>query len=176
MNDALSRLWALISDLTLSKGYWALLVVLGLFMEGVALYYQYVIGDDPCQICIHTRIWVAAFTLLALLMCLLPSKRWLNTGGHVLVTACMLGLWERCKYLWDVERGLGEGSCEFVLGFPDWFALDRWFPAMFEVRTLCGFTPSMPFGLSMAEVLIVVSSLLVALAVFALALNLRGKT
>ena len=176
MNDAISRLWAFISGLILGKGYWALLVVLGLFMEGVALYYQYVIGDDPCQICIHTRIWVAAFTLLALLMCLLPTKRWLNIGGHVLATVCMLGLWERCKYLWDVERGLGDSSCEFFLGFPPWFALDKWFPSMFEVRTLCGFTPSMPFGVSMAEMLIVVSSLLVLFSALALVLNVRRPT
>ncbi|QFU75908.1 disulfide bond formation protein B [Halioglobus maricola] len=175
MNDTVRGFWAFLTDLIRSKWYWAGLVVLGLFMEGVALYYQYVVGDDPCQVCIHTRIWVAAFTLLAFAMCLLPARRWLNVAGHLLTVVCMAGLWERCKYLWDVERGRGDGTCEIYLNFPDWFALDVWFPAMFEVRTLCGFTPAMPFGFTMAEMLITASSLLVAASVIALGVNLAGS-
>jgi disulfide bond formation protein DsbB len=36
---------------------------------------------------------------------------------------------------------------------PDWFAVDRWMPWLFEVRNLCSFTPEMLFGLSMSETL-----------------------
>lgn len=158
-----------------TRWYWAGLAALGLFMEAVALYYQYVVGEQPCQICIHTRIWVAAFTLLAIAMCLLPRRRWLDLGGHVLTVVCMAGLWERCKYLLDVENGKGEGSCEFFLGFPDWFALDAWIPFLFEVRNLCGYTPDMLFGGSMAQWLIVLSSILVLVSVVALWFNLVSR-
>jgi disulfide bond formation protein DsbB len=34
---------------------------------------------------------------------------------------------------------------------PDWFAVDQWFPSLFEVRNLCSYTPDMLFGISMAE-------------------------
>ena len=172
MNQTLRTLGSAGHTVLTTRWYWLGLVVLGLFMEGVALYYQYGVGDEPCQICIHTRIWVAAFILLGVLMCVLPRHTPVNLIGHLLAVICMLGLWERCKYLLDVENGKGEGSCEFFLGFPEWFALDVWFPAVFEVRNLCGFTPEMIWGITMAQALIVVSSLLVAMSLVALGLNL----
>lgn len=173
MNTSATSIWASIAAFFTSKGYWAALALLGIFMEAVALYYQYVIGDPPCQVCIHTRIWVAAFTLLAIMMCVLPARTWLNVTGHVLAIVCMAGLWERCKFLWDVENRRGDGTCEIFLNFPDWFALDAWFPAMFEVKTLCGFTPMMPFGITMAEMLVAASSVLVVISVLALGLVIR---
>jgi disulfide bond formation protein DsbB len=174
LNENTPAAGRLVRTLLTTRWYWIGLALLGLFMEGVALYYQYGIGEEPCQICIHTRIWVAAFTLLALVMCVLPFHRALNAVAHVLALVCMVGLWERCKYLLDVEQGRGAGSCEFFLGFPDWFALDAWFPAMFEVRNLCGFSPEMFWGISMAEMLIVVSSLMVLVALIATLLNLAA--
>lgn len=160
-----------------TRCYWLCLLLLGILMEGVALYYQHVIGDEPCQICIHIRIWVAAFTLLALVMSLLPRNKVLNIVAHVLTVVAMAGLWERCKYLWDVENGKGEGSCQFFLGFPEWFALDSWFPFMFEVRNLCGATPEMLWGLTnMSEALMLASSGLVLLSLLALGFNLVSRT
>lgn len=163
---------AIIQTLLTTKWYWLLLVLLGLFLEGVALYYQYVVGEEPCQICIQTRIWVAAFILLGLIMCALPRKQLLNIAGHVLAVVCMVGLWERCWYLLGIENGSGQGSCQFFLGFPEWFALDKWFPFIFEVRNLCGFTPELFWGISMAQALIVLSTALVIVSVFTLAVNL----
>ena len=172
MSGTLNSLWQFIYSILTTRWYWALLFLLGLFMEGVALYWQYVVGDEPCQICIHVRVWVAAFTLLALLMFLLPRQRIVNLIGHLLAVVCMFGLLERCKYLLDVENGKGEGSCQFFLGFPEWFALDAWFPSVFEVHNLCGFTPEMWFGVSMAQWLIVASVGLVLASLPALCVNL----
>ena len=50
------------------------------------------------------------------------------------------------------------------LGMPAWFALDKWFPAIFEVQTSCGYTPIIFFNITMAEILLVVSALLVIMA------------
>ena len=174
MAEFVSSLWRLMHNVLTTRWYWALLVVLGVFMELVALYFQYVVGDEPCQICIHTRIWVAAFTLLALVMLFLPVNKITRLAGHVLAVIAMLGFWERCQYLLDVENGKGEGSCQFFLGFPDWFALDKWMPFMFEVRNLCGFTPEMFWGISMAQMLIVVSWGLIALSLTALVLSVQS--
>ena len=54
---------------------------------------------------------------------------------------------------------------------PDWFAIDQWFPSLFEVRNLCSFTPEMLFGLSMAEALMAVAVALSVVIVVALAAN-----
>ena len=163
---------SIFETLLASKWYWALLALLGFTSLGVALYYQYGLGDEPCQVCIHIRIWVVAFTLLSLLMAALPGNRWLNLGGHGLALGCMAGFFERSKYLFDVEKGRGDGSCEFFLGFPDWFALDRWLPFIFEVRNLCGLSPKMPWGLTMVESLLVMSIALLVVSAIALVFNL----
>lgn len=162
---------SILETLLASKWYWSLLSLLGFAMLGVALYYQYALGDEPCQVCIHIRIWTVAFTLLALLMAVLPGSRWLNVGGHGLAVGCMVGFYERSKYLYDVEKGFGDGSCEFFLGFPDWFALDRWLPFIFEVRNLCGLSPKMLWGLTMVESLLVMSIALLAVSAVALVFN-----
>lgn len=166
-----SQIKSTIETALTTKWYWCLLALLGLAMEATALYYQYVLGDEPCQVCIHIRIWVAAFTLLALVMCVLPRIKWLELLGHGLIVGSMIGFFERSKYLYDVEMGRGEGSCEFFLGFPEWFALDKWLPFIFEVRNLCGFTPNMPWGLTMAESLLSMSVGLLVVSVIALVVN-----
>jgi disulfide bond formation protein DsbB len=77
-----------------------------------------------------------------------------------LALACAVGLGERAWFLYQLENGIGNGSCEFQLGMPDWFAIDQWLPSLFEVRNLCSFTPEMLFGLSMAEGLLLIAGLL----------------
>lgn len=126
----------------------------GVALLAVALYYQYVLGDEPCQICIHARLWVAALTLIALFMAAAPQKIALRIAANAGVLLASVGLTERARYLYRLENGIGDGSCQFQLGMPDWFAVDRWMPWLFEVRNLCSFTPEMLFGLSMAEILV----------------------
>ena len=46
--------------------------------------------------------------------------------------------------------------------------LDRWFPALFEVRNLCGFTPELLWGISIAEGLLAIATVLATLALTAL--------
>jgi disulfide bond formation protein DsbB len=46
---------------------------------------------------------------------------------------------------------------------PDWFAVDRWFPSLFEVRNICSYTPEIAFGVSMAEALIGISLIVASL-------------
>ena len=50
---------------------------------------------------------------------------------------------------------------------PDWFAVDRWFPALFEVRNICSYTPEIAFGISMAEALLGISILIATISVTA---------
>ncbi len=163
----------LITAALTSRWYWIGLALLGMAMLGVALYYQYGIGDEPCQVCIHTRIWVVAMTLVALVMACLPNTRLIGVLGNLLVLLCAIGLGERAWFLYKIENGMGDASCEFYLGFPPWFALDAWLPAVFEVRNLCSYSPAMPWGLSMAESLLAAAAGLVVIALMSLLLRLR---
>ena len=148
---------------TMRSLWWAMLI-LGSGMFAAALYWQYALGEDPCQVCIHARLWVVAIALIGALMLVLPSNRGTGFGGLVLLLVSSAGLGERSYYLYEMENFRGDGSCQFTLGMPDWFAVDRWFPALFEVRNICSYTPEIAFGISMAEALIVISVLIAAIS------------
>ena len=155
-----------------TRWYWVSLLLVGLALFAVALYYQYVLGDEPCQVCIHARLWVAAFTLIALFMAATPQNAALRIAANAGVLVTSVGLTERARYLYRLENGIGDGSCQFQLGMPDWFAVDRWMPWLFEVRNLCSFTPEMLFGLSMAESLMGIGALLSLVAAVTITMDL----
>ena len=106
-------------------------------------------------------------------MLITPQIRILRILGNGGVLIAGVGLTERARYLYRLENGIGDGSCQFQLGMPDWFAVDRWMPWLFEVRNLCSFTPEMLFGVSMAESLTASAIGISLLALLALTGDLR---
>ena len=165
----------LIRQFSQSKLYWVSLITLGLSLEAAALYYQYVLDEWPCVLCIHIRVWISGFIVLAVLALLVGSNRWLTRGLHLVNTGIMAGFVERSWQTLAVERGWVFGDCDMKSGLPSWFALDKWFPAIFEVQTACGYTPLILFNITMAEVLMVVSSSLLGASLVLLAVSLRGE-
>ena len=148
-----------------SSWYWLALVVIGLSFEAVALFYQYVLGEYPCVLCIHVRIWVLALIIVALAGMFLCRIRSLNALAHLSTILVAFGLLDRAYRLLGTERGFYNGDCGFDLGLPAWFALDAWFPAVFKVETSCGYTPELLLGITMAEALIVMSAVFVLVSV-----------
>ena len=155
-----------------TRWYWIALAAAGFALLVVALYYQYVLGDEPCQVCIHARLWVVAFTVIALFMAIPHQHRLMRLTANLGVFIACAGLTERATYLYQLENGIGDGSCEFELGMPSWFAVDQWMPLLFEVRNLCSFTPKMLFGFSMAESLMGIGAVLCLVAATAIAIDL----
>ncbi|UCB55473.1 MAG: disulfide bond formation protein B [Thiotrichales bacterium] len=150
-----------------SRWYWIALVLLGLSFITVALYYQYVLEQAPCVLCIQVRIWILCLTVVAFNAYLLHGK-WISLGAHLLTAAIAAILVERSYQLLGTERGFIFSDCGFDLGLPSWLPLDTWFPALFRVEASCGYTPELMFGITMAEALIVFSTLLL---LFSLALT-----
>lgn len=148
-----------------SRWYWLALVALGLSFIAVALFYQYVLEELPCVLCIQVRIWVLCLTLVAFNAYVLNNK-WSSLIAHILTVFIAAALLERSYQLLGTERGFVFGDCGFDLGLPSWFALDSWFPALFRVEASCGYTPELIFGITMAEALAVMSAtlLLISLA------------
>lgn len=149
--------------LSRQRRYWIALVSLGVALESAALYYQYVLDEWPCVLCIHIRIWIMAFVLLGILALFFSGRRHLTRWMHGVSVIVMVGLLERSWRVLAVERGWSFGDCDMDLGMPAWFALDHWFPWLFEVQTSCGYTPIIAFNISMAEVLLVISTALLLL-------------
>ena len=141
--------------------YWLALVLIGLSFEGVALFYQHVLDEMPCVLCIHVRLLVLAIILIALAALFLSHFKWPNVLAHLLTVLVAVGLLERSYQLLGTERGFTFGDCGLDLGLPNWLALESWFPAVFQVQTSCGYTPELLFGITMAEALIVISAVFV---------------
>ena len=153
-----------------SGWYWLALVLIGLSFEGVALFYQHVLDEMPCVLCIQVRLLVLVLILVALAALFLRHFKWPNVLAHLLTVLVAVGLLERSYQLLGTERGFTFGDCGLDLGLPDWLALEAWFPAVFKVQTSCGYTPELLFGITMAEALIVISAVFVFISlVFTLA-------
>ena len=148
-----------------TKWYWLGLLVLGVSLEMAALFYQHVLDYPPCVLCIHVRIWVLGIALVSLL----ALKIYKIKNGVLLLQVLMIvlssGLLERSYQLLGTERGFVFSDCNMESGLPFWFALDNWFPAVFKVQAACGYTPELLFGITMAEALIVFSSLLLLISI-----------
>jgi disulfide bond formation protein DsbB len=147
-----------------SGWYWLALVLIGLSFEGVALFYQYVLDEMPCVLCIHVRLLVLAIILIALAALFLRHFKWPNVLAHLLTVLVAAGLLERSYQLLGTERGFTFGDCGLDLGLPDWLAVETWLPAVFKVQTSCGYTPELLFGITMAEALIVISAVFVLIS------------
>lgn len=144
--------------------YWAALILLALALEGVALFYQYGLEYWPCVLCIHVRVWLLGLMVVGVMGLLVRHRRWLVLLPQLLVAVIGAGMLERSLKLLGTERGTLEGSCAMESGLPPWFALDLWFPSVFQVMEPCGYTPELWFGITMAEALVVFSGLLLALS------------
>ncbi len=151
-------------NLSTQRRYWAALMLIGAALEGGALYYQYVLDEWPCVLCIHVRIWVAAFMLLAMIAIFCTNSIVATRVAHFLNIGIMIGLLERSWKVLAVERGWIFGDCDMDLGMPAWFALDKWIPSLFEVQAACGYSPLILFDITMAELLVVISALMLIMS------------
>lgn len=159
-----------------SNAYWLAMIVGALALEGAALYYQYALNQYPCVLCIHVRMWVAAFIVVGALGLVLKRSRAGLVFANLLSLATAIGLAERSWRTLAVERRwIEELSCTMDAGLPSWFALDHWFPAVFGVQASCGLTPLIAFNITMAEVLTAISAVALVVTALVTAATLRSK-
>jgi disulfide bond formation protein DsbB len=154
--------------------YWALLVMLGLTMETLALLYQHAWDHDPCELCVHIRIWLLGVIIVAGLGLWIRRISIANTLLHLLTTGLLYGMLHTSQLLLGIERSTIFRGCGISLDLPSWFALDQWFPALFGVWGSCGKTPELLLGITMAEGLTVISWTLLLLNVMLLAALVFG--
>ncbi|WP_370278723.1 disulfide bond formation protein B [Pontibacterium sp.] len=154
--------------------YWSLVLVLGIAMEAIALYYQYGLDYGPCVLCIHIRIYVLGFILLALVALATRGSKPMRMLTGLTGVGLAAGMAERSWKTFGVERGFIEGACDMDSGLPDWFALDQWFPTVFEPWEPCGYTPELLFGITMAEGLLAFSAAAILGSLWMLVRSLRS--
>ncbi len=155
-----------------SRLYWLGLMLISISMLVAALFYQYVLNEWPCVLCIQVRLWFTLLLLVSILMLALPTLSYLRHFSNMLVLIVAIGLADRSYQLLGTERGFIFSDCGFDLGLPSWFALDKWLPSIYRVDASCGYTPELLFGITMAEALMVFSVLFILLALLVLVAGL----
>jgi len=148
---------------------WAAVILVSVSLLAGALYFQIAENKYPCELCIYTRVWIVAIALVAVAGLALRKTVW---PLRLLVAAELLLSIGLATVVWDLlglEYGFGApGACSMNPDFWGWAPLDAWLPVLFEVQGPCMATPTVLFGLSMADGLAVVTTLFILS--FALAL------
>lgn len=152
------------------SGYWLLASIWLFMMEAVALSYQYVIGTEPCALCVQIRAWVAGALIITLLLTLIKSNFWPRLLGLLAVGGLLGGALNTSWQAWNVEKGNVFSTCGMDAGFPEWLKLNQWLPQVFEAKGLCGQSPELIMGITMTD------ALLVSLAIPLLLLSLQILT
>lgn len=156
------------------KLFWIAFILLGVSMEGVALFYQYVLDEPPCILCIHFRLLFAVIIIIALKMLWLRSYKFSRIVASLSLLAVSGVMAERSYQLLGTERRFILGECSMDLGFPAWLAVDKWVPWLFQPLTSCGYTPEIVFGITMAEALSVFSIIMVLFTAWMLFASLKS--
>jgi len=158
-----------------SRWYWLSILIIGIAMLAVALGYQYLLDEQPCVLCIQVRLWVSLMILFAGLGLFLHDSPRQNSMIHLFMLMIALGLVDRSYQLLGTERGFLFGDCVYDLGFPAWFAIDQWLPALYGVETACGYTPVLLFGITMAEAIMVMSVFFALLSLLLLLVSFKAR-
>ena len=164
-----------LSNFARSKWPWLGVITLGLLLEGIALFYQYVLDEWPCMACIQVRVWVLFYIIAGIFGLIVYRNDVLRKVAHVLAAIPMAGIVERAWYLYGVEKGTIISSCRWDLGYFDWTQLHKLVPTVFGIEGSCGKTPDLLFGITMAEGLLVVGVVFALGHLDLLALDILGK-
>lgn len=168
-----------ISNLATDSRAWFLLTVSVLGLEIVALYFQYVMGLNPCIMCIYQRtaLWGIFFAGIVG-----------SLGNHLLIIRLLAyiiwggsSVWGLLIAIEHVDMQTSAFSfmyvCEIVPNFPQWAPLHEWLPALFEANGDCGDINWQFSGFSMPQVMVAVFAVYSAILGLLLAVRLiKHKT
>ena len=124
-------------------------------MEGIALYYQYVLQFFPCALCVQVRAGVGGAIVSAGVSAYFKATFWIRFVGLSATIFFMSGALYTSWNAWGVENGTVISSCTIGAGFPTFMPLDQWIPFFFGADGPCGQSPEMWLGLSMVETLLI---------------------
>lgn len=155
-----------------SRWYWPAFFVSGVGLLSVALIFQHVLEELPCVVCIQIRLLISLLVIIAIIGFFSRRNRVMTFLSHLSVVIVAISFVERCYLLLGTEKGFVFADCGFSLGLPTWFAIEEWLPWLYRIETSCGYTPEIIFGITMAEALMLLSSLLLLLGLCVFVVNI----
>lgn len=154
-----------LKNISHNRRYWQFYIIVSLLLLLIALYFQYIQELPPCLMCIQVRLLLSLLLPVSIIGLMSRSNRVVNLIAHISVVLIAAAFTERSYQLLGTERGFVFSDCGFELGLPSWFAIDEWLPWLYRVETTCGYTPDIIFGITMAEVLMLISVLLLSFSI-----------
>lgn len=156
----------------LNRSFWATLLGLSVTMMVIALFFQHYLNHEPCVLCVHIRAWVISLGIVSTIA-LLINHNVMRLTAFVAASG-LLAMFAIDTYeLWQIETGVKMGSCSWSAGFPELLPLNEWAPWLFEIGGICGQSPDMLLGFTMAETLMHVAGVLLAFFGLSLVVTFR---
>lgn len=119
------------------RGAWLLLALTALAFELTALYFQHVMGLQPCVMCIYERCALFGVMGAGLVGAIAPKTplRW------VAILVWLYSAWEGVRLSWEHTMIQLHPNpfvtCDFAARFPGWLPLDKWLPSVFVATGDC---------------------------------------
>lgn len=142
-----------ISQLSLSPQAWLILALSALGLEFIALYFQYVMGLEPCIMCIYQRVAIWAIFFAGVIGYIAPENIIVRLLAFALWgTGAIWGLIIAIEHV-DMQTSTMSFlySCDFVPNFPSWAPLHEWLPSLFAATGDCGNIDWQFLGYSMPQ-------------------------
>lgn len=149
---------------------WLLLFVVATGFEITALIFQYVIGLEPCVMCIYQRTAILGVAIAGLVGAIAPTymiSRWAGYGiwGYSAIKGLLIAI-EHVEIQTSPSPFF---TCDFAPNFPSWLKLDQLIPSFFQATGDCADISWMFAGYSMSQWMIVIfGSFIIALAAIVL--------
>lgn len=119
--------------------FWSFILAGSIAAECIGLFFQYVMKEDPCAICVHIRAWIMLIGIISISAMLLKKHGRLPV--FILYTSMMFIITKIITLAAEavnIERGTVFSTCSIEAGFPSWLPLDRINPFIFEPTGICG--------------------------------------
>lgn len=153
---------------------WLLLAATATALTFIALYFQHVMGLEPCEQCIYQRTAIIALALAAWLTAANPKLLTLRIFGYASwLWASIAGFSIAHYHVW-IQTGINAMfvSCNLEPNFPSWLPLHDFMPNVFAVTGLCSDADWSFLGLAMSEWMRIIFACYISAAVIIISCRL----
>ncbi|WP_434524634.1 disulfide bond formation protein DsbB [Photorhabdus asymbiotica] len=157
------------------RNAWLLMTLTALILEGLALYFQHVTKLQPCVMCIYERVALFGILGAGLLGAIAPKTplRWLA------IILWIYSAWSGLKLAWEHTMiqlyPSPFNTCDFLVNFPSWLALNQWLPSVFEAYGDCSVKQWQFLSLEMPQWLVGIFATYLVVAVLVLISQFFGR-
>lgn len=150
------------------RGAWLLLALTALALELTALFFQHVMGLQPCVMCIYERCALFGVMGAGIVGAIAPRTplRWVAIV--IWLYSAIQGVRLSYEHTMIQLHPNPFVTCDFAARFPSWLPLDKWLPAVFVARGDCAAIDWSFLGWSMPQWMIVIFAAYLLVAVLVL--------